>query len=304
MREIRIGVFDKEREYVEILSSYLSEYSRRKWRITGYTNPDIITKSIKGNKTDIFISTNMGVLQTIEKNPDKPVLIYLSEEQEDRRKDNIHCIYRFQSAKTIGGEIKKVIMQQNKRLTSDILFVAIYSPVGRCGKTSLAYELTKKGEYGKWLYLGMEDYSSMESYSDTGDFLYFVKEQKEEKILSMVENSNGKITVGQGAFENRCFDQEDMRWLRHHFKQSSYTGVVADIGTGSMKNLTVLSAFDWVLVPYIENEIANCKMENFEKIIQLYGEEDRKEQMIFLNMEQEGEVWKKINEIFLKEESG
>ncbi len=305
MKEIRIGVFDQEREYVEMLSSFLREFSRGKWWLTGYTNPDMLGKSISGNKLDFLISTNMEILKNGKKNPDGPILIYLGEEIRDRSKEeDIYCIYRFQNAKTIGGEIKKLILQKNKNAQMGQAFIAIYSPVGRCGKTSLACAITEGGEYGKWLYLGMEDYSSMETYSDTGDFLYFIKERKEETILSMVENSNGKIIVGQGAFETRCFDKEDIDWLRNLFKKSSYTGAVMDIGTGSIKNYTLLFSMDWLFIPYLKDEVSDRKIENFEKVLQLYGYEDIREQMVFLDMEQKDEVWKIIRETLLKGESG
>lgn len=298
MKMVRIGVYDEEIEYIEILTAYLKQFGSGKWNMLGYTDFEVLAGNIEKNRLDILISTDYEILKSVKDYNKELALLYLAP-VENIPKENIQIdmIYRFQSAKEIGMAITKIILRQQRDLHMDKYFVAFYSPIGRCGKTRLAQNIIQDGKYGRWLYLNMEDYSSFETYTDTGDFLYFLKEKRETEILSAIENCDGKIVVGQGAFELRNISKDDMLWLKGILRKSSYNGFVFDMGTGIIKNFELFLLFDYVFVPYISGETEEMKKDNFNKVLQLYDIDEIWEKITYLDMENPEGVMEKIDDL-------
>lgn len=296
MRLIKIGIYDKEREYVEKLCSFLQEYGKGKWRLSGYTDKELLIKALQSGKFDLLISPDMETLMQFEK--EDITFLFLSEETTKMKEgETINYVYRYQSAKEIAENVHELVTKKRKQKIEEKMIIGIYSPVAGCGKTRLACDIISRRDYGNYLYFGMEDYCSFEIYSDTGEVLYYIKERRAENLLKVIRNSEDKVILGQGAFENRLLEKEDFIWLKSVLKDSVYDGFIFDIGTGSIKDLTLLYEFDYMLIPFLHGNYSDYKIENFQKIIKLYDLEELQEKCIFLDMDWKEDVEEKIKEI-------
>lgn len=300
MKIIKIGIYDEEREYVEMLSSFLNDWGKGKWRISGYTSIELLKKSLENGRFDLLVSPDLEVLSQISTEDKEVSLLFLSgENQINENQEIINQIYRFQSANEIAKGIQQLVNKKRKQGLMDKKMIGIYSPIGRCGKTSLAYDMVRNKKYGNYIYFGMEDFCSFEIFSDTGEMLYYIKERKEEKFLKVIHSCDGKVILGQGAFENRLLDKEDLVWIKKVLKESIYDGIIFDIGTGSIKDMYFFCELDYLFVPLLYGSHYDLKMENFKKTLKLYDLEDIEENFLYLDMSLMEEVEKKVGEIMI-----
>ena len=302
MQKVKIGVIDDEKEYVTKLIAYLQKYSKGKWDLCAFTNIDALENHLNKRVLDILIGTDKGILEKrLAKN--EGICMWLSEQKCDYREktDKLYVVYRFQSAREIGKCIERIIENEKQYAYENKSLVAIYSPVGRCGKTTMALDVVNSGMYGKWLYFGLEDYSSFEDSGDgkldiMDEILYYWKERKEDKLLQRMELSENVFVTGTSFLDGKGINAEDFKWIRILMLKSRYKGIVFDIGSGIIQDFGLFEEFDKVIVPYITDEKAMIKQRNFKKLFDSQEMEEDKKRICFVDMDKDIAMIKK--EIF------
>lgn len=304
MKRIRIGILDEEKEYVMNLTAYLQRYGKGKWDLTAFTNEKSLVAYLEKRTLDILAGTDRRTVMQIERDK-KFARLWLANDLEDLGEDkgHIYSVYRFQSAEKIGQCLEGIVRQTCTDVHMEKPIVALYSPVGRCGKTSLALDIVKSGTYGRWLYFGLEDYSSFEINPKqqeilADEVLYYWKEQREDKLLELLEQAENVIATGSFFCDGKQLDENDMKWFKEVVQKSGYRGVVFDMGTGIIQNLQVFEPFDHLLVPYVEEERAMVKKSNFERLFDVSSMEECKERIHFLDMNKKSEVKTVTQRIF------
>lgn len=300
MQKIKIGVMDEEKEYVTSLITYLQKYSKGKWDLCAFTNVQALENHLDKRLLDILVGTDRRILERrCEKKAE--VGLWLSDQKCDYREesDKLYVIYRFQSACEIGRCIERIIQNERKSVDEEKAIVAIYSPVGRCGKTTMALDIAGSGRYGKWLYMGLEDYSSFENGNNEttvgmDEALYYWKERREDKLLQIMECADNVLATGTSFMDGKQIDAGDIRWIRSLLLKSRYKGIVLDIGSGILQDLQLFQEFDKVVVPYMAEKRALVKKRNFERLMDL--QEMDKNLLYFVDMDKE--ILKVKKEVF------
>ena len=142
----------------------------------------------------------------------------------------------------------------------------VISPLGRCGKTTLAVSLCMNDDVRGGLYIGMEEYGS---YQDDAD----AKQRSCEftDYMSRLTVDLGKYSVAgylKSYIDAMELDTDDVRWMISQMREwGRYTTVAFDIGQAVLKDLTILTAFDEVLVPVLDDEISSAKVKAFEETL-------------------------------------
>lgn len=305
MKKVRIGVIDHETEYVTSLITFLQKYSKGKWDLCGFTNEQALVDFTDKKSLDLLVGTDRKILHRAGMEKDL-IRLWLGSGPCDLEEieSKVYMVYRFQSANEIGKRIERVIQGEKKDVEDNMAWVAIYSPVGRCGKTTLALDVVKDGMFGNWLYLGMEDYSSFE---DTGNgkrsfiaeqVLYYWKERKGDKLLQLIGQAEGILPTGGFPTDRKQIDQEDMQWLKEVLIPSRYRGIICDIGSGILQDLQMLEVFDAVIVPYVTEERALVKKSHFEKLMEQRELTHILERVWFVNMGVQKEIRDMKNKMF------
>ena len=305
MHIIKIGILDEEQEYAKMLSAYLGRFGRGKWSVAAFTDRQVLGAYLEKGQLDIIAGTNREELKLLQNIHNHLFYLWLSDRPEpDRREMGFYETYRYQSAEVIGKMLERITSQMAGRTGMHKTMAAIYSPVGRCGKTTLALEIAGSDDYGRWLYIGMEDYRSFvrepgaDENAEMENFFYFIKERQEEKLLRLIKGSEGIIDSGRSFFDTRQGDYEDLEWLMEVLQKCECSGILFDIGTGILTDLNILSLFDCILVPYLKGEISMAKRNNFEQMLALHGYEFLQEKMVFINMSNQDEVEEQKQAIF------
>lgn len=151
--------------------------------------------------------------------------------------------------------------------------IAVFSPLGRCGKTTLARALVQEKPAGKALYIGMEEYSDRPVHSD---LLYRVK----QRTPGLPEAAAGEVILEDGIMslypagsylEWRDVQSEDIRWLFEQLRDGGTETVVMDLGGAVPSELSLLTAFDRILMPVREDVLSGRKVEMFLSLLEEQG---------------------------------
>ncbi len=301
---IKIGILDKEEMYTVRLAAALNRRGKGKWNIIAFTDWSILEEYMKRTRLDILAGTDEEVLDKLHEEYKELFILWLREEEKPfaKKNDSIFAVCRYQGAGVIEDSVRKMISQMKSSIKHTKKMVAMYSPVGRCGKTELALEITTSGKYGEWLYIGLEDYSFFgDEYQreETEYFLYFIKEREKEKLFSLIENSSGVIPSAFSPFDSKRMEKEDIRWLVEVLREyQRYNGILFDIGTGILQDFEIFLLFDFWLVPYLPEANSMAKREKLEKLLEAYGMEGMKKGLEFLNMEQREKNIQRLDDIF------
>ena len=292
MNAVKIGVMDKELRYVERLSAYLSHYGNSIWNVSAFTDNKVLMRFMDDRRIDLLISTSIEIIEDLKRKYPDRIYVFLTDEAGDIRKTHgqkIYILYRYQSAQVIGDNIKDIVNYRGLMAKTDKVSAIMYSPVGRCGKTMLAKQFVNEMTCDKWLYVGMEDYGGVEFESNRGDdFLYYLKERRDNEIKEIIEGCNGYIVSPFSLFDIRRIDRDDIEWFLKLFEEDSlYRGVVFDMGSALMENYEIMLNFDHIIVPFLNMPISLDKKRQFEELIDVYELNELKERMHFIDMSSE-----------------
>lgn len=292
---LRIGILDQDDKYVKKFTTYLNHQGKGKWNIVGFTNKDKVCIYLQKKYLEIMIITEKKEMEMIKEKYPEVVFILLSEDLNSIENNRIeknsdyYMIDRFQSAKEIGKTLYQIIKKLGYVQNDLKQIVAIYSPIGRCGKTTLALEIVRDKMYGKWLYVGMEDYNSFEEQSENmieGDiFFYYIKERKKQKILDLFEDNKEIVSSPFSFIDTKTIGKEDILFFKKILKETFFCGAIFDISSAALEEVEILNIFDIVMVPYIEDEKSKIKMEQFKKMLQEEKLKERINKMEYINMD-------------------
>lgn len=288
MNAVKIGVMDKETRYVERLGAYLSHYGNCIWNVSAFTDKNVLARYMEDRRIDLLIATDRELIEELfGKYPDR-TYVFMTDETDVRKNfgQRIYQLYRYQSAKVIGDNIRDIVDYKGLLTKADKVSVIIYSPVGRCGKTTLAKQFVREVSGDKWLYVGMEDYGG-DLDSDRGDdFLYYIKERRDKEVKEIIEGCEGCIQSPFSLFDVRRIERDDIEWFLKLFEEESlYRGVVFDMGSAMMESYEIMLGFDHIIIPFLDVPVSQGKIRQFEELIEAYELNELKERMHFIDMD-------------------
>ena len=288
MREIKIGVWDEDEIYAGKLAYYLSQKEKGNWKLAVFTKKECLLEQLKRRGLQFVIGAEDKELLHFQKQFPEIKMIWLRNYIEDSN-NGITAVYKYQSAEIVYKVVKQIVRILERDLDQEKKLYATYSPVGRCGKTTMLLDEIEQKRFGNWLYIGLEEYSFLwkeegETFNCREDFLYFLKERKEEKLLQMINEYKDQLSICGSPFDKKELNKADFVWLKQVLQQTNYQGVLLDIGTGILKDLEIFSVFDKIIVPYLNNEQSVNKKIHFEELLKLQGMENILEKIIAIDM--------------------
>ena len=237
----------------------------------------------KGNEIDVLLTgapTDGAMVSGIP----SAQKIYLTEE---RSTDGVHEekeIYKYQSGDDILREVMAVyceapgvkgvlpgLVSKEKRI------IGVYSPVGRCGKTSLALsigQILAKDE--KVLFITLDTFSGFSQLldeqwkRDLSDLLYYYKQGRFHalRLNSIIYYLGDMAWLPPLRYPDdysQVTEEEMANFLVEILNMSSYETIVLDIGNYDRQVLPILEVCQVVYMPVKEDMISLAKLKEFEK---------------------------------------
>ena len=288
MKKQIFAVCDTEAEYAKNFMEYLNRKQNLTFEVQAFTGVKSLLAFAEQNRIEILLISEAAVCREVRE-LDVGKLIVLTEGIKSPELSAYAGIYKYQSSAQIVrevmacyGEERSVLPAQSPVLKKATQILGVYSPVGRCLKTSFALTLGQLAAREKpVLYLNLEEYSGFEelfgkSFTGTlSDLLYFVRQGDHNltvRLNSMVE------TVGQLDFVPPVQSPMDIRgtswqdWvclIQEIVLHSSYEVLILDIGNGIDEVFQLLDLCKRIYMPVCSDGLSECKIIQFENLLRV-----------------------------------
>lgn len=280
----KVGIYDKDTNYVRNVMEYINHYGKASLRIAAFSNIESLKSYIDDNFLDLII---LG--EQVKLNKDVPV-VFICDRRDMMTKEKI---YKYQDGEEIISQILKIIKNNEVLNQNHSLIYGIYSPVGRCGKTTLSLGICN--HYKKALYIGLEEYSGFsDEYSylyETGEKFKYYLANKNKQVFDLLDNvaetSKGfKVIVADGFFDGDTQQtHKNIAWLCNELRiRGLYHRVVFDIGVGSLGDVKELEIFDRIYIPVLRDKISSMKLNRFKEIIELQELKDLMKKFVYVEV--------------------
>ena len=194
-------------------------------------------------------------------------------------------IFRYQSCEKLMKEILEAFGRGRARqadMMQESTWTAVYSPVGRCGKTSLAIALGETlSEQYRTLYVNLESCSGfdsifqMEEGMDLSDLIYCVRQKEELTAKRMSEaicrwkNLDYVRPVFADCDLQDVTPEEWIQFLKQLMEAGEYEAAVLDTGSIGSGVFELLARCRAIFVPTLNDPVSAAKLKQFDENISI-----------------------------------
>lgn len=281
-----MAVYDPDPFYAERLSDYVNRKEKGMFQAAAFTSKEKLGEYAKENGIDILLT---GCGNKDEEFSGLPIgqILRLSEE---RLGSDEKEIYKYQSGDDIirevmacygempGAELAAAGMGR-RRKTGEKQIIGIYSPVGRCGKTSLALAIGQTlAREERVLFASLDVFTGLSTLlgerwkRDLSDLIYYYKQGRFNPIrLNAVT-----CFIGDMAYlpplkypEDSCqISTEEMAGLfLQIMEESDFSTLILDVGCSGKPLIPLLEICGVIYMPVKEDIFSLAKVEEFERYL-------------------------------------
>lgn len=325
MKKIRIVVADSNKQYMDSLAAFMrTSEEASKFIVNFFSNTDRLNDYINQTETiDIVLIGTELYDSELNINPHTTVILLEDDQISDRDVD-FKTIYRYQRLNQLVSNILSIYYEENT-LANELLVrskqasvIAVYSPVGGSGKTTIATNFSKQLALtgSKVFYLNLETFNTTKLFFTSEEdnpslqIFYYVKtatKQLSSKIeslkkydpYSMVDYFDLEVS-GDEMLE--ITGVEVQKLINSIVETGSYDHIVVDLDSSlHERNKTVLLECDQIIWPLKNNVQSFYKAHAFlneeEKLI---GKENIiKDKLLVIVNEYEGRLQQGLEEFEL-----
>lgn len=284
-----MAVYDEDPFYAERLSDYVNRKEKGIFKAQAFTSKERLEEFARGNDIDVLLTgapvntEEITELRSVQK-------IYLTEEPGANGVKEEPEIYKYQSGDDIIREVMAAYCElpgvkavfpglaaKEKRI------VGVYSPVGRCGKTSLSLamgQVLSKEE--KVLFISLDMFTGFSQLldeqwkRDLSDLLYYYKQGRFHalRLNSIIYYLGDMAWIPPLRYPDdysQVSTEEMADFLRLILSGSDYETIVLDIGNYDRQVLPILDACQVVYVPVKEDLVSQAKLKEFEQYVDEFG---------------------------------
>ena len=198
-------------------------------------------------------------------------------------------VSKYQSSDSVIREVMAVYAAESREksiipiLKKEAKVIGIYSPVGRCLKTSFALTVGRiLARERACLYMNLESYAGFEeifeiTYDRTlSDVIYYLRKENE----NMVHRINGTVQTVENLdyippvpFPQDILSVTTKEWLKLLEilrYESTYEVIILDLGEGVEDIYSVLAQCDVIYMPIKNDFVSAAKIHQFEKILEVW----------------------------------
>lgn len=256
----KVGLLDADSAYQRALMEYLNLRATVPIQLYAFTNPEAFDTFLKKEMPELILVGDEYADRMEQENCQGLVLT--------KKRENIgrsQYLFRYQSVDTLIKYMLETIGTAQKTSLEKGVFLAVYSPLGRCGKTQFANSLCRAMPDS--LYVNWEGISAEEATDGIGSYLLYCMKSRNEACFAYLQEQHVTRIPPPDSFQDiRQAELQDMFFFRDGIrKRNLYDGVVFDIGVTALSGYEILSAFDSIFVPTLEDEPSQMKQKWFER---------------------------------------
>lgn len=275
-----LAILDREEDFLYGISKYFQERLSKTFDIYSFHQKEALVKFSEDKKKEIQVFLGSVCLSEKEqKQLNVKQAIYLSEGNKAEAGET-PVIYKYQPIEGIMKNFLEICQftkdMGRVSVKGSVRFFGVYSPVGRCGKTSLALVMGQVlAQKQRVIYVNLEEWPGFEriigGYEglDISDLIYYIKQGKKE--LGMYLNGM-TVTLNQlkilppvkKAPDIQEAEAKEIEMLLEEIVSSGeYDIVLVDFGSQIKSTFQVMKRFERVFMPVLKNQVSIAKQEQF-----------------------------------------
>ncbi len=282
-----MAVYDDDNGFAVKFADYVCEMPENQHELYAFTEYEALFNFSEKNSIYILLVSEKNMHKVIENiKADNTMILWES----DLSPGNIDCsvVNKYQAADIIYKEAvrnalkKDAIVNLDVKQSKDTKIYGVYSPVGRCGKTTFALTLCRVlGKKARVLYMNLEDFSGWrnnlihEMKGDLSDLIYYSLQSDHyiaEKICSIRQKINNFDYIPPMVFSEdlRNANTEDINeMIRQVCRTDLYDCIVLDISLMVKNVFFLLNICDEIFMPMSGSKYSECKIKEYEEAVKL-----------------------------------
>ena len=290
-----MAVYDEDPFYAERLSDYVNRKEKGIFKAQAFTSRERLEAFAKETEVDVLLTgvpedtESISNLKAVQK-------IYLTEDRNVDRVREPSEIYKYQSGDDIIRDVMAVYCERPEvkqnlpgLVSKDKRVIGVYSPLGRCGKTSFSLAIGQVlAKEERVLFITLDTFSGFthildEQWKrDLSDLLYYYKQGRFHALrLNPIVYYLGDMAwlppLRYPDDYSQVTASEMAGFLREILDVSVYDTIVLDIGNFDRQVLPILEICQVVYLPVKEDMISQAKMKEFEAYVARFGNKGLKE---------------------------
>lgn len=282
-----VAVYDVDPVYARRFADVVNQKEKVPFEVIPFTTLEALREYVKKHPVEILLVSDSVPREQVEEISAGSVVI-LAEGDVVSASDSFPSVYKYQAADSVIREVMACYCEQpveNPLVMAGrrSRVLGIYSPIGRCLKTSLALTLGQQlVKEGTVLYVGFEEFSGFSKIidgqcrSDFSDVLYFFRQGN----LDIMRLRSLAYTWKEMDYLPPVRYPEDLEQLTGEeagvlveklAAEMGYGYIIADVGRPGRNLLPVLECCDVIYMPVKEDGVSSAKLEEFEEYLDRTG---------------------------------
>ena len=289
MKKNIFAVCDLEVDYALNFMGYLNHKKNSPFEIQSFTTVESLIAYGKKIHIELLLISGKAMCRQVQE-LDIGKIVILSEGVHPPELDRYPSVYKYQASSDVVREVmayygaeKAVAPVAFPVLKKNTEILGVYSPLGRCLKTSFALTLGQiLAKDRAVLYLNLEEYSGFEEMMGKGfdqnlsDLLYYVRQENKNltyKMNEMIQTINNLdyIPPVRTPADIRSTPWEDWeRLLQEIVMHSNYEILILDMGGAIDETFQMLDRCSRIYMPVLSDQISVAKIAQFENLLRIW----------------------------------
>ena len=299
-----MAVLDRDKEYASRLAAYLNDQERIGFRTTALSSPEALKEYRKTARVEILLLSEDLAGKVHGLTEGAKVILLLSDDGfvqgGDQRPYGAPAVFKYLPADRIAREIMNLYAEDESRCVSrarrdQCEIFGVYSPVNRCGKTTLALTLgLVHARRGRTLFLTLEEFPGVfrriqenmgEDEEDLSDVIYrYLQGAYSWSRLKSAVHSFGPldyIPPVRCAEDITQVSSEDLaRLFRSIADEGGYASIILDFGSFGRRAAELLDLCSRIFMPVVEDAASSLKLDSFQEFLHRSGKEELKDRLV------------------------
>lgn len=283
-----MAVYDVDREYAQRFADVVNQKEKVPFTVVPFTSLELLREFAGRHRIEILLISDMVPREDINGIEANSVVTLAEGDVISVTETDYPAVYKYQSADSV---IREVMAKYCDRPSEKMFMVlgqrarilGVYSPVGRCFKTSMALLLGQQlAREGKTIYVGFEEFSGLqqiiggEHKNDLSDVLYYLRQGSFNvvRLRSLVYTWKDMDYIAPVRYPEdleQMSGDEAGQLIEKLASECGYEYVVVDVGRPGRNLTPVLECCDVIYMPVQDDEVSAAKLKEFSAYLNTTG---------------------------------
>lgn len=290
-----MAVYDVDASYAERFADVVNQREKVPFTVVPFTSLEALKEYGQRNQIEILLINGALPPEQIEEIPAQAV-VTLAEGEVVSADGGYPSVYKYQSTDSVIREVMAYYCEKPQAMFVAVgkraRVIGVYSPVGRCLKTSLALTIGQElARDGKVLYISFETFAGFtglinrDSEGDLSEVLYYFRQENfgVMRLRSMVSKWKDMDYIPPVKYPEdleQLTGDEAGQLVERLAGECGYEYVIVDMGQAICNMVPVLGTCDVIYMPVKEDGVSSAKLEEFDRYLETCRHENLRQRLV------------------------